>query len=221
MQGPLPGILSVHRDHIRPYLPPSIRTALGSVPRRIGLLGGSFNPAHAGHRHISLTALQRLRLDEVWWLVSPQNPLKATDGMALLEERMAQARHQAAGARIRVTDIEHALGTRYTIDTLAALRQLFPATRFVWLMGADNLAQMARWKRWPDLCRLAPFAVLDRPGNGTRALAGAVARRYPERRRSEQAAATLADAAPPAWSFIHSRLSPLSATALRAGHRPA
>ena len=213
--------MSVHRDRIRPYLPVGARASLGAAPRRVGLLGGSFNPAHAGHRHISLAALQRLGLDEVWWLVSPQNPLKATDGMASLAQRMAQARTTAAHRRIRVTDIERLLGTRYTIDTLAAVRQLFPATRFVWLMGADNLAQMARWKRWPDLCRLVPFAVLDRPGNATRALAGAVARRYSGHRLGERAVRRLADTAPPAWSFIHSRLSPLSATALRARHPPA
>lgn len=207
--------MSVHRDRIRPYLPVGVRASLGTA-RRIGLLGGSFNPAHAGHRHISLAALQRLGLDEIWWLVSPQNPLKAPTDMAPLTERLARARAVAAHARIRVTDIERLLETRYTVDTLAALRQLFPETRFVWLMGADNLAQMARWKRWPDLCRLVPFAVLDRPGSATRALAGAVARRYSARRLGERAVRQLADAAPPAWSFVHSRLSPLSATALRA-----
>jgi len=210
----------LRRDRIRPYLPAGFRASLGAVPRRIGLLGGSFNPAHAGHRHISLAALRQLNLDEVWWLVSPQNPLKASDGMAPLQQRMAQAQAQAVQARIRITDIERVLGTRYTVDTLAALRLLFPAARFVWLMGADNLAQMAHWKRWPDLCRLVPFAVLDRPGNATRALAGTVARRYPAQRRGEHAVRQLIDAAPPAWSFIHSRLSPVSATALRARHKP-
>jgi nicotinate-nucleotide adenylyltransferase len=197
-----------------------VRASLGAAPRRIGLLGGSFNPAHAGHRHISLSALRRLGLDEVWWLVSPQNPLKPGGNMAPLPQRLARARAVAAHRRIRVSDIERLLGTRYTIDTLAALKRLFPATRFVWLMGADNLAQMARWKRWPDLCRLTPFAVLDRPGDATRALAGAVARRYPDRRLGERAARHLADATPPAWCFIHVRLSPLSATALRARQRP-
>jgi nicotinate-nucleotide adenylyltransferase len=208
--------VSARRDRIRPWLPASARASLGAAPRRIGLLGGSFNPAHAGHRHISLAALRRLGLDEVWWLVSPQNPLKGTRDMGPLKQRMAKARAVAANRRIRVTDIERLLGTRYTIDTVAALRRLFPATRFVWLMGADNLAQMARWKRWPDLCRLVPFAVLDRPGNGTRALAGAVAHRYRRERLDERAVRRLIAMAPPAWSFIHARLSPLSATALRA-----
>lgn len=206
----------MRRDHIRPYLPAGTRAGLGAAPRRIGLLGGSFNPAHAGHRHISLAALRRLGLDEVWWLVSPQNPLKAAGDMAPLARRMDQARRLASHPRIRVTDIERLLGTRYTVDTVAALRRLFPATQFVWLMGADNLAQMARWKRWPDLCRMLPFAVLDRPGNASRALAGAVAHRYRGRRLGERALRRLADARPPAWSFVHVRLSPLSATALRA-----
>lgn len=210
----------MHRDRIRPYLPAAARGGLGRVPRRVGLLGGSFNPAHEGHRHISLVALRRLGLDAVWWLVSPQNPLKGTAGMAALTQRLPQARAVAAHPRIRVTEIERLLGTRYTVDTLAALGRLFPATRFVWLMGADNLAQMARWKRWPDLCRLVPFAVLDRPGNGTRALAGAVAQRLRGQRIREGAVRGLADAPPPAWSFIHARLNPLSATALRAGQKP-
>ena len=192
-----------------------------STGLRIGLLGGSFNPAHAAHREISLTALHALKLDQVWWLVSPQNPLKAARGMAPLEKRLAQATAVAAHPRIRACAIETRLGTRYTADTLAGLRRHYRNARFVWLMGADNLAQMARWKRWPDLCRLAPFAVLDRPGNATRALAGAVARRYSAQRLGERAARILADTAPPAWSFIHSRLSPLSATALRARHPPA
>jgi nicotinate-nucleotide adenylyltransferase len=213
--------VSVHRDRVRPYLPPRVRAGLGTAPRRVGLLGGSFNPAHAGHRHISLSALRRLGLDEIWWLVSPQNPLKANADMAPMAHRMAKARAVAAHPRIRVSDIERVLDTRYTIDTLAALERLFPTIRFVWLMGADNLAQMAQWKRWPDICRLTPFAVLDRPGNATRALAGAVARRYPERRLGERAARRLADATPPAWCFIRARLSPLSATALRARHQSA
>jgi nicotinate-nucleotide adenylyltransferase len=214
--------VSVRHDHVRRYLWSDVRArrdvAATAGRHRIGLLGGSFNPAHDGHRHISLIALRRLRLDEVWWLVSPQNPLKAAHDMAPLATRLAQAARLAAHPRIRVTDIERPLGTRYTVDTIAALRQLFPGARFVWLMGADNLAQMARWKRWPDLCRMVPFAVLDRPGTATRALAGAVAHRFRARRLGEAAARRWAAAGPPAWTFFHTRLSPLSATALRA-HR--
>ncbi|MBV9833149.1 MAG: nicotinate-nicotinamide nucleotide adenylyltransferase, partial [Alphaproteobacteria bacterium] len=114
--------------------------------RRIGLLGGSFNPAHEGHVHISLEALKRLDLDEVWWLVSPQNPLKAANGMASLADRMEGARSvTATHPRLRVTDLERKLGTRYTIDTVRALRRRHPHARFVWLMGADNLRQLPRW----------------------------------------------------------------------------
>ena len=133
--------------------------------RRIGLLGGSFNPAHRGHLHLSLTALQRLDLDEVWWLVSPQNPLKPVAGMAPFAARLDQARQVAAGhKRIRVTDLENRLGgSHYTADTLKALRRRFPRLRFVWLMGGDNLVQIRHWERWAEIFRTVPIAVFDRP----------------------------------------------------------
>ncbi|MBU3078500.1 nicotinate-nucleotide adenylyltransferase [Sphingomonas quercus] len=134
------------------------------MPRRIGLLGGSFNPAHRGHRHISLLALDALGLDEVWWLVSPGNPLKPDKGMAPLSARLASARRVAARAPIRVTAIESRLGTRYTADTLTALRRLFPREAFIWLMGADNLAQFHRWQHWRRIARTMPIAVIARPG---------------------------------------------------------
>jgi len=119
---------------------------------RIGLLGGSFNPAHAGHLHISHEALKRFKLDEVWWLVSPQNPLKERAGMAPLAERVKAARKVASGdRRLRVTDLESRLGTYYTVDTLAKLRARLPRLKFVWLMGADNLLQLAHWKNWPGI----------------------------------------------------------------------
>lgn len=132
--------------------------------RRVGLLGGSFNPAHGGHRHISLFARTALGLDEVWWLVSPGNPLKPPAGMAPLHARMASAVAQARHAPIRVTAIERALGTRYTIDTLRALRLRYPRNAFVWLMGSDNLAQFHRWRGWRDIARAMPIAVIARPG---------------------------------------------------------
>lgn len=184
--------------------------------RRIGLLGGSFNPAHAGHVHVSLEALRRLDLDEVWWLVSPQNPLKAADGMAGLAERMASARAATAPhPRLRVTDLERELGTRYTIDTVRALRRRHPHARFVWLMGADNLQQLPRWKGWAALVEAVPIAVIDRPGFAPAALAGVAARRYAKARLSPDAARSLADRPAPAWTFLYARLNPLSATALR------
>lgn len=136
-----------------------------------GLLGGSFNPAHGGHRRISLSAMEALALDEVWWLVSPGNPLKPQAGMAPLAARTASARRNARRSRIRVTAIERELNTRFTVDTLARLLQRYPKRRFVWLMGADNLAQFHRWKDWRKIARLMPIAVIGRPGYDEAALA--------------------------------------------------
>ncbi|WP_284734696.1 nicotinate-nucleotide adenylyltransferase [Sphingosinicella terrae] len=131
---------------------------------RTGLLGGSFNPAHRGHRHISLRALDALDLDEIWWLVSPGNPLKPAKGMAPLAARFASARRAARRARIRPTIIEADLGTRFTADTLRKLLRRYPRRRFLWLMGADNLAQFHRWRDWRAIARMVPIAVVGRPG---------------------------------------------------------
>ena len=143
----------------------------GSAPVKIGLLGGSFNPAHGGHRRISLFALAALGLDEVWWLVSPGNPLKSRQGMAPLVARFRSAEAQAKNARIRVTAIESSLGSPYTIDTLRTLEQRWPKHRFVWIMGADNLVQFAHWKNWRGIARTMPIAVIARPGYDDDALA--------------------------------------------------
>lgn len=132
--------------------------------RRIGLLGGSFNPAHGGHRAISLFAADALALDEVWWLVSPGNPLKPRAGMASLPARLARAQAVARGAPIRATAIERDLKTRYTVDTVRAIRRRYPKHRFIWLMGADNLAQFAQWRDWRGIARQMPIAVIARPG---------------------------------------------------------
>ena len=185
--------------------------------RRIGLLGGSFNPAHRGHLHLSLTALQRLDLDEVWWLVSPQNPLKPVAGMAPFAARLDQARQVAAGhKRIRVTDLENRLGrSRYTVDTLKALRRRFPRLRFVWLMGGDNLVQIRHWERWAEIFRTVPIAVFDRPSYSAKALAGLAAIRFARERLSSTAARRLAETKPPAWAFFHTQLDPTSATLIR------
>ena len=184
--------------------------------RRVGLLGGSFNPAHDGHRHISLAALRALGLDQVWWLVSPQNPLKPADGMATLAERLAAAAHVAGHPHLRVSAIECHLGTRFTADTLAALKQRFPRTQFVWLMGADNLAQIHRWHRWDTILRRVPVAVLDRSPYSYKALASRAARRFGRARVAARAAPVLAETTPPAWVFLHQRRHPASATAIRA-----
>ena len=138
---------------------------------RIGLLGGSFNPAHGGHRRISRFAREALALDEVWWLVSPGNPLKSASGMAPLAARVASARKLARRAPIRVTAIERELGTRFTVDTLRALVRRYPRHRFVWVMGADNLAQFHRWRDWRGIARTMPIAVIARPGYDSAAIA--------------------------------------------------
>lgn len=183
--------------------------------RRIGLLGGSFNPAHAGHRHVAELARRRLRLDQVWLMVSPGNPLKPRHGMAAFASRLASAASVADGRRVVATGIERRLGTSYTLDTLRALRRRFPGTRFVWLMGADILAELPRWRRWTELVRIVPFAVLPRPTYTRRALAGRAARRLRAYRIPARAAATLADREAPAWVFLPARESGCSATALR------
>jgi nicotinate-nucleotide adenylyltransferase len=128
----------------------------------VGILGGSFNPAHEGHLHISLLALKLLKLDEVWWMVSPQNPLKSADGMAPLEDRLTEARALVRHPNIRITDIESRLGTTNTAESLAVLKRGFPKTRFVWLMGADNLKQISRWHQWTRIFNQVPIAVFDR-----------------------------------------------------------
>jgi nicotinate-nucleotide adenylyltransferase len=183
---------------------------------RVGLLGGSFNPAHAGHRHIARLALHRLRLDQVWLLVSPGNPLKPVDGMAPLADRLASARAMADGRRLVATAIEARLGTRYTADTLAALRRRFPRTAFVWLMGADNLEQLPRWHRWLEIAGGSAFAVFPRPTYNHRALAGQAARRLRPARRAAYLAPSLAAMAPPAWVFLPAPQHGASASAIRA-----
>lgn len=195
-------------------LPPNPRGDRRAV--RVGLLGGSFNPAHAGHLHISLAALKRLELDELWWLVSPQNPLKPVAGMAPFGERLAQARRTARHPRIRVTGIESRLGTRYTADALAELRRRFPRIGFVWLMGADNLLQIPRWERWESIFRMLPIAILARSSYSFRALSGRAAQRFAHSRVSADRAGGLADCPPPAWVFLHVRPHPASATGIRA-----
>ncbi len=129
-----------------------------------GLLGGSFNPAHSGHRRISLAAIEALGLDQCWWMVSPGNPLKPQDGMAPLPARFASAKAMARGMPIKVTAIEEEIGTRYTYATLKALLARFPERRFVWLMGADNLSQFHLWGHWRSIAKLVPIAVIGRPG---------------------------------------------------------
>jgi nicotinate-nucleotide adenylyltransferase len=181
---------------------------------RIGLLGGSFNPAHEAHREISLTALKRLGLDQVWWLVTPGNPLKDPSKLASLESRVEVARKMARHPRIEVTGF--AGGSAYTIDLLTELRRRFPGVNFVWLMGADNLAQFHRWRAWEEIFAAMPMAVLDRPGLRLKARASKAAQRFALYQVDESDAGGLARLEPPAWTILSHRLSGLSSTELRA-----
>jgi nicotinate-nucleotide adenylyltransferase len=184
---------------------------------RIGLLGGSFNPAHAGHRHVIDLARRRLRLEQVWLLVSPGNPLKPQRGMAPLTQRLASARSIADGRHVIVSAIEAVFGTRYTIDTLRRLLRRFPRVRFVWLMGADILEQLPRWRRWREFVRRIPLAVLPRPTYNHRALSSRAARRFAHARHPARSAPVLAALAAPAWTFLSVPQHAASATAIRAG----
>lgn len=184
--------------------------------RSIGLLGGSFNPAHAGHLHLSHEAFKRLKLDAVWWLVSPQNPLKAKNDMADYDTRLAFAKQLAAPhPYITVSDIEAERSLYYTIDTVAALQQAYPDIQFVWLMGADNLAQFTRWKSWQTLFERIPIAVFDRAPFSYSALSSKAAIRYRRFRLSERNASLLAHTPAPCWLYGFMPRHALSSTQLR------
>ena len=183
---------------------------------RTGLLGGSFNPAHRGHRAITLAAMRALGLDEVWWLVSPGNPLKPAKGMAPLAARRATARRHARRAPIRVSDIEARLGTRYTVDTLRAIVRRYPKRRFVWLMGADNLAQFDRWRDWRGIARTVPIAVIARPGYDAHALAAPAMGWLRRFQRPARQASDWTTWSVPALVLLRFRPDPTSATQLRA-----
>lgn len=185
------------------------------MTRRIGLLGGSFNPAHDGHRAISLFARAALDLDEIWWLVSPGNPLKPARGMAPLAARLAHARTVARRAPIRATAIERQLRTRYTIDTVRAIRARYPARRFIWLMGADNLAQFSQWKAWRAIARQLPIAVIARPGYDSHARGSAAMSWLRRFVRPARQSADWTDWRPPALVLLRFRPDPRSATLLR------
>lgn len=184
---------------------------------RVGLYGGSFNPAHAGHRHVGLMALRRLRLDRLWWLVTPGNPLKARGDLASLDTRIGAARALAAHPRIAVTGFEAEIGARFTLETLRYLRARRPGVRFVWIMGADSLASFHRWRGFREIADLVPIAVVDRPGFTLSAPSSPAARFLDAHRVDERDAGALADLAPPAWVYLHGPRSTLSSTALRAG----
>jgi nicotinate-nucleotide adenylyltransferase len=198
---------------VRLTLPPS------APGMRIGLYGGSFNPAHLGHRHVTLMALRRLGLDRVWWLVSPGNPLKSRSALPPVVARCAQAQRIARHPRIAVTGIEAALKVRFTVQTLRFLKRRRPGVHFVWIMGADSLGTFHRWKGSAEIARLVPIAVIDRPGSTMTPLNARAAQRLSGARVPEDAAQTLAMRQPPAWIFLHGPRSPLSSTEIRNGMR--
>jgi nicotinate-nucleotide adenylyltransferase len=193
-----------------------LRPPPAAAGMRIGLLGGSFNPPHAAHRLISLTALKRLELTQVWWLVTPGNPLKDHANLAPLPERMRWSREMARHSRIKITAFEAGIGTAYTAASLRFLRRRYPQVRFVWLMGADNLANFHHWNEWESIFQLMPIAVEDRPEWRFRALASPAASHFARFRIPEAAATALPDLRPPAWCYLSGPLSKLSSTALRA-----
>jgi nicotinate-nucleotide adenylyltransferase len=182
---------------------------------RIGLYGGSFNPPHAGHRHVSLMALKRLGLDRVWWIVTPGNPLKDPGELATTAMRVAEAQRVAHDPRIDVTAFEEEIGARYTVDTLSYLKRRFPDVRFVWIMGADNLASFHRWRGWRGIARMMPIAIVDRPGWTLKSMGSRSAAALSMRRISEHDARALSERQPPAWVFLHGPRNHLSSTKLR------
>ncbi len=181
----------------------------------VGLLGGSFDPPHGGHVHITRQALKRFGLDRVWWLVSPGNPLKP-EGPAPLERRLAAAREVMNHPRVEVTDIETRIGTRYTAETLAGLMALYPGVRFVWLMGADNLASFHLWDQWRWIMETVPVGVLARPGARTAARCSPAAARYVNARLSARHSRLLPTMEAPCWCFVNVPMIDLSSSQIRA-----
>ena len=194
---------------------PNLRIPRPPAGLRIGLFGGSFNPPHEAHRAVSLFAMKRLRLDWVWWLVTPGNPLKDVSQLPPLDRRIDAAQAVACHPRINVTGLEAVIGTQYSFDTITRLRNGSPGTRFVWIMGADNLKTFHRWRNWRGIASLVPIAVVDR-GDGGFSFGSPAAQALAPFRLPEQAASVLADRKPRAWVFLHGLKSPLSSTALRA-----
>ena len=186
---------------------------------QVGLFGGSFNPPHAGHSLVAEIALRSLRLDQLWWIVTPGNPLKAGREIAPLAERIALSEAIATDPRIKVTAFEVAYSVRYTADTLALVAARNPGVDFVWVMGADNLADFHRWQRWREIALTMPIAVIDRPGSTLSFMSSVMAKTFDHARIPERQAGTLARMRPPAWTFIHGPRSLLSSTAIRAARK--
>ncbi len=182
---------------------------------RVGLFGGSFNPPHGGHKAASLLALNRLRLHRVWWLVTPNNPLKDARELAPLALRLEAARNISRHPRIEVTAIEASIGATFSFETISYLKRRCPGVHFVWVMGADNFRYFDRWQRWREIAKLVPIAIIDRPGFTLTAVHGRAGQTLAPFRRDETSASLLATSAPPAFLFLHGPRSPMSSTELR------
>lgn len=189
------------------------------LTKRIGILGGSFNPPHEGHVYISEMALIKLGLHEIWWLVSPQNPLKEKETLAPYKKRLKGAERISRGKAIRVSDIENQKGLQFTVDTLKYLKDHYPKARFVWLMGADCFAALEAWKSWQDIMHMVPIAVFPRPGFTEKALGGKAATTFAKSRLPEDQAQNLIVTKPPAWVYIDIRPVSFSGTEIRKGER--
>ena len=187
--------------------------------QRIGLYGGSFNPSHAGHRNIAVAALNRLRLEAIWWLVTPGNPLKYNGDLVCADERMRDAALLASHPRMHVTGLEAMLGIRYTADLADRLRRRVPDVRFVWIMGSDNLASFHKWDRWRDIAAGLPMLIINRPGSLTAPLSSPAARALSAFRVDIAAAPALAVRQPPAWSYFVCPRTDVSSTAIRRRNR--
>ncbi len=196
-----------------------LRPPRAGFGQRIALFGGSFNPPHDGHRAVADAALHRLGVDKVWWMVTPGNPLKSPKELLPLAERLRLTERLADHPRMTVTAFEAGAGIRYSADAIAYLQRRFPSVRFVWLIGADNLATLHRWQGWRRIMRSVPVAVVDRPGASLAAISSPAARAFASARRPENQAGALARQTPPAWVFLHAPLNPASSTALRAQRR--
>ena len=203
----------------RPPIPRygELRRSPSANRRSIGLLGGSFNPAHSGHRHLSLVALRQLALDEIWWIVSPQNPLKSPKGMAPFAERVDRAEQVANHPQIRITDIESRIGTVFSVDTLKRLTT-WHNTDFVFLMGADNLTQLPEWRSWRQLVLTVPIAVFHRSPYSRRAMNSQAAHALVNYQLPSSRAAELKGLKAPVWTFVHMQPNPASSTAIRQQH---
>jgi nicotinate-nucleotide adenylyltransferase len=197
------------------YPQPTLLSAAAYDGVRVGLFGGSFNPAHRAHRQLAEYALRALDLDVIWWLVSPQNPLKSADDMAPLSARMASARKQITGPRMIVTDLESRLGTQYTADTIRDIKHHFPYTKFTWMMGADSLRTFHHWENWQDIARAVPIAVFARPPQQIRALSGFAAKALKKYRRINYGDPARRSLGKAGWRYIMMPLNPLSATQIR------